>query len=190
MILLTLSICIISPETILILLALSTFESHYLTRTSTRLTESISSTFPSASATFSPTYRASNGTNNFDTSEGVNISRAISNELDTARFDPLLLRNVAKHVASALEMMETRADALVSRDRQALVLGSVGATSPGSGAVATREQIVNAGVGTCVWNVLGNVEKLKEEYPDGVWAILAPSVKVRIFELHSFSEPY
>ncbi|EIM81196.1 uncharacterized protein STEHIDRAFT_86486 [Stereum hirsutum FP-91666 SS1] len=166
-----------SPETILILRALSTFESHYLTRTSTRLTESISSAFPSSSTTFSPTSRASNGTNNPDTAEGINVSRAISNELDTARFDPLLLRNVAKHVANALEMMETRADALVSRDRQALVLGSVGLTGPGSGAVATREQIVNAGVGSCVWTVVGNVEKLKEEYPDGVWAILRPSVK-------------
>lgn len=87
---------------------------------------------------------------------------------------------MAKHVATALEMMETRADALVNRDRQALVLGSVGSTGPGSGAVATREQIVNAGVGSCVWAVVGNVEKLKEEYPDGVWAILRPSVKVRL----------
>lgn len=142
---------------------LSTFESHYLTRTSTRLTEAISSAFPSNASTFSPISRTSSGTNNPDSAEGTNISRAISNELDTARFDPLLLRSVAKHVASALEMMGTRADTLISRDRQALVLGSVGLTGPGAGAVATREQVVNAGVGSCVWTVLGNVEKLKEE---------------------------
>lgn len=169
-----------SPETYLILRALSTFESHYLARTSARLTEVISSAFPSSVSAFSPISRtpSGSGSNTLDTIEGVNISRAISNELDTAKFDPLLVRSVAKHVASALDMLRIRADTLVSRDRQALVLGSVGALSPGAGAVATREQISNAGIGSCLWTVTTRVEKLKEEYPEGVGVLLKTPVKV------------
>lgn len=46
--------------------------------------------------------------------DGVNIARVITNELDSARFDPLLVRAVAKNAASSLELLVTRVDALVS----------------------------------------------------------------------------
>lgn len=45
--------------------------------------------------------------------EGINIARTVTNELDSARFDPLLIKSVAKHAASSLEMMLSRTDSLV-----------------------------------------------------------------------------
>lgn len=46
-------------------------------------------------------------------SEGVNIARTVANELDSAKFDPLLVRSVAQHVATALDMLLSRADGMV-----------------------------------------------------------------------------
>jgi hypothetical protein len=46
--------------------------------------------------------------------EGVAIARTISNELDSARFDPLLVRNVARNASRVLEGMTTRIEAMVS----------------------------------------------------------------------------
>jgi hypothetical protein len=45
--------------------------------------------------------------------EGVNIARTVTNELDSARFDPLLIKAVAKNAANSLDMMLSRADGLV-----------------------------------------------------------------------------
>lgn len=45
--------------------------------------------------------------------EGNNIVRAVTNELDSARFDPLLVRAVAKNAATSLENVATKADGLV-----------------------------------------------------------------------------
>lgn len=45
--------------------------------------------------------------------EGVNIARTAVNELDSARFDPLLVRSVAKNVGSSLDMLLSRVDGLV-----------------------------------------------------------------------------
>ncbi|OBZ67107.1 Conserved oligomeric Golgi complex subunit 5 [Grifola frondosa] len=36
---------------------------------------------------------------------GVNIARTVANELDSAKFDPLLVRSVAKYVVSSLELI-------------------------------------------------------------------------------------
>ena len=48
------------------------------------------------------------------TNEGNNIVRTVTNELDSARFDPLLVRVVAKNAAASLEAVVTKADGLVS----------------------------------------------------------------------------
>ena len=45
--------------------------------------------------------------------EGLSIARAVANELDAAKFDPLLVKAVAKNVQSSLEMLLTRTDPLV-----------------------------------------------------------------------------
>ena len=90
-----------SPETIIILRSLSNFEALYLSRSSNRLNESVAQAFTSGA-------RSPPGMN-----EGINISRTVANELDSARFDPLLIKAVAKSVVSSLEMMLSRVDGLV-----------------------------------------------------------------------------
>lgn len=45
--------------------------------------------------------------------EGNNIVRTVTNELDSARSDPLLVRAVAKNAATSLESVVTKADGLV-----------------------------------------------------------------------------
>jgi conserved oligomeric Golgi complex subunit 5 len=52
--------------------------------------------------------------------DGVNMARVITNELDSARFDPLLVRAVARNATSTLELLVTRIDALVSRSSPAI----------------------------------------------------------------------
>ena len=81
---------------------MATFEALYLARSTNRLNEAIAQSF-----TGGP--RSPPGLN-----EGVNIARTIVNELDSARFDPLLVKSVAKNVKGCLEGMIGRADGLVS----------------------------------------------------------------------------
>lgn len=45
--------------------------------------------------------------------EGINIARTVANELDSAKFDPLLVKNVAKYVVSSLDMFLSRVDGQV-----------------------------------------------------------------------------
>jgi len=85
----------------MILRALSNFEALYLSRSSNRLNESVAQAFANGA-------RSPPGMN-----EGINISRTVANELDSARFDPLLIKAVSKHAVSSLEMMLSRADGLV-----------------------------------------------------------------------------
>lgn len=87
-----------SPETVIVLRAVSSFEALYLSRSTARLNEVIATAVrqqpPGAP-------------------EGLAISRTVVNELDSARFDPLLVKNVAKNVGTALEMLVARSDTLV-----------------------------------------------------------------------------
>lgn len=91
-----------SPETVLVLRALSNLESLYLSRSLNRLNEAVGQAF--AGGIRAPP----------STGEGVSIARMIINELDSAKFDPLLVRAVAKNAQSSLDLMLTRVDALVS----------------------------------------------------------------------------
>lgn len=89
------------PETILILRVLSPFEALYVSRSSTRMNEAVAQAFSGGSRT-PPS-----------ANEGNNIARTVTNELDSARFDPLLVRAVAKNAATSLESVTTRVDGLV-----------------------------------------------------------------------------
>jgi hypothetical protein len=91
-----------SPETILILRAVSNFEKLYLARSSNKLNEAVGQAFTGGA-------RSPPGA-----TEGINIARAIANEFDSAKFDPLLVVSVTKNAVSSLEMMLSRADSLVS----------------------------------------------------------------------------
>jgi len=91
-----------SPETIVILRSISNIESLYLSRSSNKLNEVVGQAFSGG-------IRAPPGS-----SEGTNIARIVSNELDAARFDPLLVKAIAKVASSSVDMMLSRAESLVS----------------------------------------------------------------------------
>jgi hypothetical protein len=94
-----------SPEAVLALRSVSTFESLYLSRSTSRMSDAVSSAMSHYSV---PRGTAPSAT------EGVNIARAITNELDSARFDPLLVRTVARNAVKVLNTLKTRIDGAVS----------------------------------------------------------------------------
>ena len=84
--------------------AVSNFEGLYLSRVSSRLSEAAGSALANVSRGAPP------GAN-----DGVALARAYANELDAARFDPLLVRSVARVVGSAVDALATRIEGLVRR---------------------------------------------------------------------------
>ena len=85
----------------LVLRAVSNFEALYLSRSQNRLNEAVGSAV--SGGTRAPP----------SSTEGMAVARTIVNELDSARFDPLLVRSVAKNVATSLEMFVSRVEAMV-----------------------------------------------------------------------------
>ncbi|KAF9467272.1 Golgi transport complex subunit 5-domain-containing protein [Collybia nuda] len=146
-----------SPETILVLRGLANFESLYLSRSSNKLNESVAQAFSGGG-------RAPPGLN-----EAINISRSITNELDSARFDPLLVKSVAKNAISSLDMMLSRADSLASAY---LSLWEVGV-----GPAATPQQISNGQIATCLYQCWLRLEKLAGEHSDAAYGILKPTIQ-------------
>ncbi|KAI0329225.1 hypothetical protein GY45DRAFT_1325329 [Cubamyces sp. BRFM 1775] len=144
-----------SPETVIVLRALSNFESLYLSRSSNRLNEAVGQAF-SGGARSPP-----------GMSEGVNVARAVANELDSAKFDPLLVQSVARYAVSSLELLLTRTDNLIARERTATSL---------IGPVATPQQILNGALATCLYHCWSRLDKLREEYPESVVSILQPVI--------------
>lgn len=94
----------ISPETVLILNALSTLETHYISKSTMKMNEVVSQAF--AGGLRAPP----------STPEGLSIARAIANELDAGKFDPLLVRSLSKNVL-VVKSIISRADALVCHYR-------------------------------------------------------------------------
>lgn len=92
---------LISPETVLVLRALSNVEALYLARSTQKMNEVVGNAFSSSSQVYP------------GLTEGVNIARTISNELDSAKFDPLLVKAIAKKVVFCLDMIQTRVDGMV-----------------------------------------------------------------------------
>ncbi|KAK7035254.1 hypothetical protein VNI00_012021 [Paramarasmius palmivorus] len=145
-----------SPETILVLRALSNFESLYLARSTNKLTEAVGQAFSGGS-------RSPPGV-----TEAVNVTRTLTNELDAARFDPLLLRSVAKNVVSSLDMVISRVEGLVARDRSAITL---------VGPSATQSQASNASLATFLYHCHTRVLKLFDEHSEEISRILTPNVE-------------
>ncbi|TDL26039.1 hypothetical protein BD410DRAFT_784062 [Rickenella mellea] len=152
-----------SPETILILRALSNLETLYLSRSANRLNEAVAQAL--ANGARAPPAMG----------EGLGIARIASNELDAAKFDPLLVLGVARNVQVGLELMLTRIDPLIVRDRWATSL---------LGPVSTPQQTQNAQLATCLYHVWVELDKLKSEYPEAVMDILRPTIK----DLHTTFE--
>ncbi|KAF5370568.1 hypothetical protein D9758_002084 [Tetrapyrgos nigripes] len=148
-----------SPETVLVLRSLSTFESLYLSRSSNKLNEAIGQAF--AGGTRTP----------LGVNDGINIARTVANELDSAKFDPLLVRAAARIVVKSLDMLVSRTDGLIVRDRSAVLL---------SGPSASPAQILNGSLASCLYHCHARLLRLSEEHTDAVIQILNPSIeKVR-----------
>jgi conserved oligomeric Golgi complex subunit 5 len=168
-----------SPETILVLRALSTVETSYLSKSSIRLNEAVGQAFVGGT-------RSPPGTN-----EAITIARTIANEMDGARFDPILVKAVAKSVKSCVELLLGRVDSLVCtvppcccivllnfhvtqivRDRSAFTL---------LGPSATTQQMSNAQVASFVWHTRDRLARLKADHAEGTFAILTPALEVSAF---------
>ncbi|KAG5646264.1 hypothetical protein DXG03_003860 [Asterophora parasitica] len=145
-----------SPETVLVLRALSNFESLYLARSSTKLNEAVAQAFAGG-------VRAPPGS-----TEGVNIARTVANELDSARFDPLLVMAVAKNAVSSVGMMLSRVDGMVVRDRSAATF---------MGPTATPQQGLNAQLATCLYECWSRLDGLKRDHSPAVFDALKPSIQ-------------
>ena len=91
-----------SPETVLCLRAISKFETLYLSRASTRMTDSINSAFGGG-------YKQPPASR-----EGDSVARVMLNEMDAARFDPLLGRSMARLLGKAIDAITGKVDGLVS----------------------------------------------------------------------------
>lgn len=143
-----------SPETVLVLRALSTFEALYLSRVSNKMNEAVGQAFQGG-ARAPPS-----------SPEGTNVMRTIANELDTAKFDPLLVRSVTRSAKSSLDMLLARADGMVVRDRAVTLL---------AGPAATPQLVHNLSLATFLYHC-GRLRALEEEYSSDVYAILRPAV--------------
>ncbi|KAG5637228.1 hypothetical protein H0H81_005350 [Sphagnurus paluster] len=145
-----------TPETVFVLRALSNFESLYLARSTNKVNEAVGQAFAGG-------VRAPPGS-----AEGISIARTVSNELDSARFDPLLVRAVAKNTVSSLGMMLSRLDGMVVRDRSAVTL---------LGPTGTPQQASNAQLATCLYQCWSKLEMLREDHTEAVFDALKPSIK-------------
>ncbi|CAE7222027.1 unnamed protein product [Rhizoctonia solani] len=154
-----------SPETVIVLRSVSAFEQLYLSRSTARMNETIA-TAVRQSPPGAP--------------EGLAISRTIVNELDSARFDPLLVKSVAKNVGTALEMLVGRTDSLIVRDRSATSL---------VGPLGTAQQALNAQIFTMLHTCWARLNKLEGEFHDGVTLLLKPPIKKVERQCEGISEP-
>ncbi|KAG8904488.1 hypothetical protein FRB99_001664 [Tulasnella sp. 403] len=157
-----------SPETVLVLRAINNFETLYLSRSSNRLTEAVGAAM--VGGTRSPPGMA----------EGVAVARTVVNELDSSRFDPLLVRAVAKNVANALDIFVTRIDAMVVRDRSATSL---------VGPSTTLQQSLNAQLVSALYNCWLRLSKLEGEYHDSVMNVISPAVSNLKTSYEKVTEP-
>ncbi|GAA5842073.1 hypothetical protein JCM11251_002004 [Rhodosporidiobolus azoricus] len=154
-----------SPETILVLRAIQPFETLYLTRSTNRLTEAVASAFnisSSLASSFSarpPSVPTAN--------EGIATARAIVNELDAARFDPLLVKAIAKGASRTVDSFISRAEGMVLHDH--------GATSL-LGPLATPSQQQNADVTSSLYHLWLPLERALAEHTESVRELLRPSV--------------
>ncbi|KAF8736157.1 hypothetical protein AX14_000796 [Amanita brunnescens Koide BX004] len=145
-----------SPETILILNALSTLEAHYMSKSTMKMNEVVGQVFAGGSRALP------------SAPEGLNIARAIANELDAGKFDPLLVRSLAKNGLLVIRSIISRAETLIARDRPAFSL---------IGPTATSQQVVNAQITTCIYHCWSRLEQLKKEHSDTVFIMLWPGIQ-------------
>ncbi|GAA5957719.1 hypothetical protein JCM3765_003744 [Sporobolomyces pararoseus] len=142
-----------SPSTVLVLRSIQPFETLYLNRCQNRLTESINSCFSTnSSLTASFTGGGGGGKNpsvpNFQ--DGLNLARVIVNELDAARFDPILVLQISKISKQFLETFLVKIQGLILQDH-----GSTSLLGP----LVTSSQLNNADLTSCLYHLWFPLEK-------------------------------
>ncbi|KAG6820510.1 hypothetical protein H0H93_015983 [Arthromyces matolae] len=145
-----------SPEAVLVLRALSSFETSYVSRSSNKLNEAVAQAFSGG-------VRAPPGA-----TEGVNMARTVINELDSARFDPLLVRSVAKITSVSITNFLSRINSLAVRDRSAVSL---------SAPTATPQQVLNTQLITCLYQCWLKLDTLKTDHTEAVFSLLRPAIE-------------
>jgi hypothetical protein len=123
--------------------------------------------------------------------EGVTIARTITNELDSARFDPLLVRTVARNTGKVLDGLIAKVDGMVSfavsvwsssepkswTDGTLQLVRDFTATSL-IGPHPTPAQTINSQLVGCLYHCWYNLQFVQTEFPGKVWEILQPSITV------------
>ncbi|KAK8865981.1 hypothetical protein IAR55_001131 [Kwoniella newhampshirensis] len=147
-----------SPEAVLVLRSVSVFETLYLSRSTSRMSEAVSNALQ--------LYLSARG-NPPGPSEGISIARTMTNELDSARFDPLLVRTVARNASKVLDGFVNKIDGMLVKDFTATSL---------IGPNATPAQVVNAQLVGCLYHCWLNLVYVKQDFVGKVWDTLSPSV--------------
>ncbi|WWD17827.1 hypothetical protein CI109_102270 [Kwoniella shandongensis] len=147
-----------SPEAVLVLRSVSVFETLYLSRSTSRMSEAVSNALQQ--------YLSARG-NPPGPSEGVSIARTMTNELDSARFDPLLVRTVARNASKVLDGFVQKIDGMLVKDFTATSL---------IGPNATPAQMVNAQLVGCLYHCWLNLVYVKQDFLGKVWDTISPSV--------------
>lgn len=147
-----------SPETVLVLRSIVAFETLYLSRSTARLNEVVATAIAAVGRP-----GASTGMQ-----EGINVARVVANELDSAKFDPLLLRSVARNAAGLLEAFGTRIEGLYAKDHAATSM---------LGPMANAAQTANAQLASCLYH--SHVLLVKLDYSERILTILRPAISVR-----------
>ncbi|AFR97956.2 hypothetical protein C343_06110 [Cryptococcus neoformans C23] len=147
-----------SPEAVLVLRSISSFETLYLSRSTNRMSDAVASAVEQ--------YLSARG-NPPGPSDGVSIARTMTNELDSARFDPLLVRTVARNAAKILDGFIQTVDGMLIEDFTAISL---------IGPNATSAQLVNAQLVGCLYHCWLNLVYAEHDLTGKVWDILSPSV--------------
>ncbi|KAF5326012.1 hypothetical protein D9611_000129 [Ephemerocybe angulata] len=145
-----------SPETILVLRSLAQLEIQYLSRSANKLNETITQAFSGGSR--SPP----------STTEASTLCRIAANEIDSAKFDPLLVKSVAKNVATCLDSVVNKADNMMIRDRSALSL---------LGPIATPQHLLNASLATFLYQSSLRLSQLEGEHNAGVYKLIKPAIE-------------
>ena len=109
--------------------------------------------------------------------EGTNAARIIINELDAARFDPLLVRTIARAAAKSIEIFVSRTDKLVHRDESGPADGQIAydyAATSLVGPTATPSQQLNAELVNALYHFWASLHAVLDDH--------SPSVREQISE--------
>jgi hypothetical protein len=140
---------------VLILRSIISFESLYLSRSTSRLNEVVANALVAGSRT--PP----------GATEGITVARIMANELDSAKFDPLLLRSVARNVAATLETFTSRMDGLFAKDSAATNL---------AGPSSNASQALNAQLVSALYHCHSTILKVEDSYNDRILTVLRPAI--------------